>query len=306
MLGATFALLAAHTIWGINFIIAKVTLQEFPVMSLAFLRFTISCILLTPFIWSHRNNLKINVHDLPKLFILGVLTVSLHITLFYEGLTRTSTINASVLSLVVPFLSVFVGWIILREKIYWVNFLGIILGLIGAITIIGFPLIFTGNFLSKSLVGNTLILLSSIIFVIGSLLAKQVLEKYSPLIVITVSFATGILTFLIPALLDYLQNPTWIFKISIVGIIGLFYITILSTITAFFLYEWGIQKIGIIKANLFQYLQPAVAATIAVPLLNERVSFSLIIGTCLIILGVYWGTLGKDEHHHHPFSHHHR
>ena len=36
------ALILAHLIWGINFIVAKITLQEFPPMSLAFLRFALA------------------------------------------------------------------------------------------------------------------------------------------------------------------------------------------------------------------------------------------------------------------------
>jgi len=44
------ALIIAHLIWGANFVVAKVTLEEFPPMSLAFLRFSIASLLLIPFL----------------------------------------------------------------------------------------------------------------------------------------------------------------------------------------------------------------------------------------------------------------
>ena len=115
-------------------------------------------------------------------------------------------------------------------------------------------------------------------------------------------FLIGSATFAVPAGLEFVQNPNWISKITILGILGLLFITILSTITAFFFFEWGIEKLGLARAQVFQYIQPAIAATIAVPLLQERVSFSFVIGTILVILGVYWGTLGKEEHHHKKWS----
>ena len=46
------ALLAAHLIWAVNFVVAKVTLQEMPSMSLAFLRFFFAVILIAPFFFN--------------------------------------------------------------------------------------------------------------------------------------------------------------------------------------------------------------------------------------------------------------
>ena len=299
------ALIIAHLIWGSNFVVAKITLHEIPVMSLAFLRFALSCLLLAPFFLSlEPKKSKIKLKDLPKLFALGLFMITFSIALFYEGLNRTSAINASVLALVVPVLSVLAGWMFLKEKIYWINLLGTGVGLLGAVVILGLPLILFGSFKGDTLVGDLLIVLSGITFVIGTIISKDVLAKYPIVVVTGVAFLIGVVTFVIPAANEYLQNPTWVYSVTILGFLGLLFITILSTICAFFLMEWGIKKLDVIKANMFQYIEPAVAATLAVPILGERISFSFIIGTVLIVLGVYWGTLGKAEHHHLHHRHH--
>lgn len=300
------ALAAAHIIWGVNFVVAKVTLEEFPPMTLGFLRFSLSLLLLIPFIAVfEQKELKIQLDHLPRLFISSLLMIPISIALFYLGLPKTTAIDASVLSMGIPVISVIVGWWFLKEKIFWVNFLGIIIGLVGTLVIFDLPLIFVGGFSGDNLFGNLLLLAGHICFVIGAILAKDLIIKYNPLVFTSITFLIATITFLIPAALEYINNPGWVSQISIFGVLGLLFITALSSISAFILQNWGYEKVGIIKSNLFHYMEPAVAATIAVPFLGERISFSFIIGTCLVVLGVYWGTLGR-EHHHHPHHKHHR
>lgn len=298
------AIIGAHLIWGANYVFAKITLQEIPLMSLGFLRYGLACLLITPFLFSLApKDIRIKFEHLPKLILGGLLVACVNIAFFYMGLNRTTAIDASVLELSIPVISVIGGWWFLKEKIYTANLVGIIISLLGALSVIGIPLLLVGNFTSKQLVGNFLIIASSISFVAGSMILKKMLKIYSPLVITAITFLTATVAFSIPALIEYIQNPNWVLKVSILGIFGLIYITVLSSICAYFLLLWGLNKIPISHANMIQYLEPAVAATLAVPLLGERISFSFIIGTCLIVLGVYWGTLGKDDHHHPHHKH---
>jgi len=306
------ALILAHIIWGANFVVAKLALREFPVMSLGFLRFAFACILLIPFLMlenSHRSpqakKLKIKVEHLPTLVFIGLSLVTFNIVFFYEGLLRSTAITASTIQLTIPILSIVGCWIFLKEKIYRINLFGIFLGFIGILILIGLPLLFVGDLNGKSLVGNLLLILSSVSFVIGAILSRKMLKFYPPLVITTIAFLVGMLSFLMPAINDYIADPTWISRITVLGVLGLLYIAILSSVSAYFLFQWGLDRVGVVQANLFQYFEPAVAALVAVPFLSERVSFSFIIGTLLVVLGVYWGTLGKPEHHH-LLHHHHR
>lgn len=299
------ALLIAHLIWGANFVVAKITLTEIPVFSLSFLRFALAALLILPFILVIKNeHKKIKIDHLPKLLGIGILMVAFSILLFFEGLKRTTAINASVLTMAIPILSVLGGWWFLKEKIFVVNLLGIAVGLLGAVLVIGLPILFTGNIVASQLIGNTLILLSCVTSVAGAILARQMLKIYPALFITGFSFFIGALIFLVPAINEYIQDPSWLKHVSVLGVLGLLYITILSSITAFLLHNWGLSKTNLVQSTLFQYIEPAIAASIAVPLLDERISFSFIIGTCMIVLGVYWGTLAKGEHHHHHFRHH--
>lgn len=297
------ALILAHLIWGANFVVAKVTLQEFPSNSLAFLRFGLACLLLAPFVWAQRKKTKIDRVDLPKLVAVGVLIITLNIAFFFEGIQKTTAISASALTLIIPMLSVLLGWLFLKEKIYLINLLGVVLGLLGALIIIGLPQIILGNFSTQVILGNILIILASVVFVIGALFSQQLLKKYPTLIVTAIAFLVGTITFFIPALKDYIQNPSWMSNITFLGVLGLVYMTMLSSISAYFLFEWGLSKTDIVKADLFQYLEPFVATALAVTILGERISLSFITGAILISAGVYLGTLAKEIHHRHHKAH---
>lgn len=296
------ALLVVYLIWGANFVVAKITLQEFPPMSLAFLRFSLASLFLAPFFLIETKKVKVKKEDLPKLIAIGILIVTLNISFFFEGIKRTTAIDASVLTMIIPILSVLSGWWILKEKILLVNLVGIGLGFVGTLILIGLPQLITGVS-SQILIGNVLIILASISWVGGAIISKQILTKYSSLIVTAIAFLVGVLTFSIPTALEYFQNPSWPSQVTILGILGLTYMTLLSSISAYFLFEWGLSKTSVATANLFQYIEPIVASLLAVNILGEGISTSFLIGTGFIAVGAYLGTLAKQSYHHSRKAH---
>lgn len=297
------ALLIAHLIWGVNFIVAKYTLLEFPTGSLAFLRFAVATVLVLPFFLAQRKTVKIDRADWPTLVSIGLLLVTFNIAFFFEGMSKSSVINASTLTLTIPIFSIILSWIFLREKVYLINILGILFGLLGAIITIRIPQIFIGTYSSSEVVGNVLIILSSLCWAGGSILSRKMLAKYPSLIVTSISFMVGTITFLIPALFEYTQDPNWPSRISMLGFLGLMYMTFLSSVSAYFLFEWGLAKIGIFRTNIFQYLEPVLAAFLGIILLGERLTFPFLIGSVLIICSVYLGTISIRHHLHHRKSH---
>jgi drug/metabolite transporter (DMT)-like permease len=293
------ALLIAHLLWGANYVVAKIVLHEVPVMSLSFLRFGLACLLISPFLISLEPKMKrVQYTHLPRLIIAALLLGTINITFFYLGITKTLAINASVLNLIVPILSVIGAWWFLKEKIYSINLIGIILAVLGTAAVIGLPLLLTSNFSGVEMFGNLLLILGGISFVAGALIIKPMFKEYSPLSITAFTFLTATVAFFIPAVLEYIANPEWISQVGIVSMLGILYIAVLSTVVAYFLMMWSYSKIELSHAVIIQYVEPAVAASLAIPLLGERISYSFIVGFCMIALGVYWGTLGRTEHHH--------
>lgn len=297
------ALICAHTIWGAHFVVSKVTLEEFPIFTLAFLRFAFACIFLAPFFYSQTKKIKIRKEHIPKLVAVGVFIITLNIAFFFSGIKRTDATSASIITLIIPIMSVIFGWWFLKERVFLINLLGIFLGLIGAMIIIGVPEIILGNFDPMKLLGNFLVLLASVSFVIGAVFSRQLLKIYPSLIVTACAFLVGLITFFPMAVLEYIRNPGWTENVTTLGIFGLTFMILLSSISAYFLFEWGLAKTSLSRADLFQYIEPFVASFLAITLLDEVISPLFIAGAILIILGVFFGTLAKEPHHRHHRTH---
>ena len=103
-------LVIANVIWGATPVVAKFTLIEFPVGVLAFLRFFLGFLLILPFLLTERPRVVYKQSDWLVLAITGVCIVTFHILLFFEGVKLTKAIDASVLTLLVPILSVLGAW----------------------------------------------------------------------------------------------------------------------------------------------------------------------------------------------------
>lgn len=299
------AVFVAHFLWGINFLVAKLTLQEIPLMSLAFLRFTLAVIFILPFLLTDKSSLKVDKEDIPRLIIIGALMVSLNIGLFFAGLERTTITSAAVLTMTTPIFSILLAWWFLKEKVYLKNLGGIALGLIGALLVIDLPSFFSGNTLSsQNMIGNILIALASMCWVVGAILSKKMLKKYSTLTITFVMFLVGSATFLIPAVNEYLQNPGWVYQITPVGISGILFMTLCSSISAFFLFEWGMSRIGVTRANFFQYFEPFVAGSLGILVLGEKAGIMFLVGGILIAIGAYFSTHRQEAHKHSPAHRH--
>ena len=272
-------------------------------MSLAFLRFALASLFLAPFFLSETKKVKVEKKDLPRLIMIGILMITLNIAFFFEGIKRTTVIDASVLTLIIPMMSVLLGWWFLKEKIYLINLFGIILGLLGAFIIIGLPQMFTGTISLQMLLGNILIVLAATSWVTGATISKKILSKYSSLVITAIAFLVGTVTMFIPAAFEYIQNPAWTDQITILGYLGLVFMTLLSSISAYFLFEWGLAKTSVIAANLFQYIEPFVAIGLAVVILGEKTSASFLVGGALIAIGAFLGPMAKEAHHRHHKAH---
>ena len=297
------ALILAHSIWGVHFVVSKITLQEFPIFTLAFFRFAFATLFLAPFFLAQTKKVKIKIQDLPKLVAIGVFIITLNIAFFFSGIKITDATSASIITLIIPILSVVLGWFFLREKVFLINLSGVILGLLGALVIIGIPQILLGEYEPTKLLGNFLILLASVSFVIGAVISRKMLKIYPSLTVTAFAFLVGLITFLPMAALEYLQNPGWVDKVTVLGIFGVAFMVLLSSISAYFLFEWGLAKTSLAKADLFQYVEPLWATSLAILILGEQISVPYLAGAILIVGGVYLGTLAKEPHHRHHKTH---
>jgi len=125
-----------NLIWGFALIAAKVSLDHFPPLLFAALRFTLIVLVLFPFLKIHRGRMK-------EVIIIALCAGPVGFGFFFLGLALS---NASVVAVTsqlgVPFATI-MSIVFLKEEVHWRRWLGISLSFLGVMVISFDPAVFT-------------------------------------------------------------------------------------------------------------------------------------------------------------------
>ena len=124
----------AAIIWGATAPIMKLTLQEFPVFSLAFLRMTFASFILGVLIFK---SLKIKKEDYWRFFWAAITGVTLNLAFFFIGLKLTEAILAAFLVASVPIFTMIAAHFYLKEKFTTRLIIASAVAFVGVVVIIG-------------------------------------------------------------------------------------------------------------------------------------------------------------------------
>lgn len=282
--------IAATVIWGATPAIMKLTLTQIPVFTLAFLRMFIASLIMLIFV---RKNLKIEKKDYFSFINLALSGVTLNISLFFIGLKLTHAINAAFLVAIGPIVTIIAAHYYLKEKLEHKLITAGLIALFGATIIIGKP---NGapNLLAS--IGNILLLLSSLAWVLHELMAKKLLKTYDSSTVTFYTIFIGSLTFLPLFIIEVVKNPAWIDQINKTGFLGLLYGIFFASFIAYWSWQKGLQKLPAGKAAFFFYLDPISGALFSYLILGEKLTLSLIFGGLLIALAVILAEFHERKH----------
>lgn len=280
------ALLAASIIWGAASPIFRWALFNIPIFSLAFLRFGIATILLFPLVRKELATLQLTRNNLVTIVAAGLLGVALNIPLFFFGLKLSTAINAGLLIGATPLFSVVAGVLLLKERSQPRIWAGAALGFVGILVLLLEPLLRNG--FDLAFLGNILLLLAVLSWVGYEIVSKKLFQEgKSAQLVTFFSFWLGALVFLPFAGWELLQNPNWVFELDIRGYTGIIFGALLSSFAAYLLWQWGLSKTQVQKAGIFLYIEPVVAAAIAIPLLGESFTPLLLLSAAFIFAGLW-------------------
>ena len=130
------ALFIANMIYALNYILAKDVMPEF-ITPKAFILIRISGALVV-FMFIHIVFIreKIKRKDMLYIIICALFGVVINMLCFFEGLSLTSPINASLIMITTPLLVYIIDVIFFNKQHTYRKFFGVVLGLIGAILLI--------------------------------------------------------------------------------------------------------------------------------------------------------------------------
>tara|TARA_Y100000768_G_scaffold240856_1_gene182463 strand:+ start:94 stop:987 length:894 start_codon:yes stop_codon:yes gene_type:complete len=283
---AYFMLVCATLFWAGNFIVGKFAFfSNVPPMSLVFVRWSLVWLLLLPFTYKEIIKYKeVIFKNLPLLLFLALTSVGLFNSFTYLSLVYTQVINASLFNTAIPAIIILLCFIFKIEKTNKYQILGLIISVLGILSII--TKLNLEILLSLSFNKGDLIMIGGVISwgLYSSFLKKK---KFTlPLLTLVHVLCTFGLIFIFPQFMfEFSQGQRINFNIELIYI--LIFLALFPSIGSYYCWAGAVSIIGANRAGIFLSLIPLFSTIMAIFFYNEQFKFFHLIGAILIIIGLF-------------------
>ena len=279
----------AITLWGMSYIWTdKLIALNIPIFYFVFVRILMAGLVLFLFNTAYGRIKRIQRHDLPKFLLLAFFEPFIYFICETFGLklTGSPTLSAMVIA-TIPIFSIGAGIIFFKEKVNFINIIGILFSLVGIVMVA-----MAKGSLGEHFIWGIVLLLIAVISEVGhASITKSLAGNYSSQIIVMYQFLIGGI-YLFPLFIwkgidgfnmeVYFSAEVWY---------PLICLAILCSSLAFSLWVSTIKNLGVAKSSIFSALIPVAAAIIAWVLgheyLNSRQWIGILVSTAGVILSQY-------------------
>ena len=273
-------------IWGSTFVCTKILLVNGLTAAQIFtLRFIIAYVLLLAFSLTRRSFRcwADTWRDELIMAALGLTGGTLYFLTENSAMNYTTTTNTSLIVCCCPlFASLLIGWFYRSERMRPVQVAGTLMAVMGVTAVV-----LNGRFvLHLSPLGDALALGANLCWAVYSLLMIPANKRYDAVFITRKVFFYGLL-FMIPYFLLFPETPA----LSVLRrgdiLLNLFFLGSIASMACFLAWTWVMDKLGAIVATNYVYMNPLVTIIFAWWILNEQITPWFLVGTVLILLGMY-------------------
>jgi drug/metabolite transporter (DMT)-like permease len=279
---AHMAIFFANLIYGANYSVAKEVMPLFfKPFGLIVMRIAGAIILFT--LLFNRKIGKIAPSDRFRFLICGISGVAINQLCFFKGLSMSTPIESAIILTVNPLLVLMASAFISRERITLRKLAGIAIGMTGAMILIlqrsqiGPP--------GYNIAGNLLILANAASYALYLVMVRPLMKKYNLGTVMFYIFVIGFV-FVLPfgtseALeVKWKDIPAWAYGSLIFIVVG-------TTFLAYLFNAYGLSQVNASVVSSYIYLQPFLAALIAILWGKDFLDFQKVISALFVFTGVY-------------------
>ena len=272
-------------IWGSTFVFTKMLLLEGLSPAQIFtLRFIIAYVLLLAYSIRRFRAFADSWCDELLLMALGVTGGSVYFLAENEALNYTTATNTSLIVCSCPLVaSVLIGLFYKAERMSRLQTLGALMAVAGVCVVV-----LNGHFvLHLSPIGDTLALAANLCWALYSVLMIPAGRKYDSVFITRKVFFYGLLT-IIPY---YIWRPEELdfSKITFTSsvLFNLLFLGCVASMACFLAWTWVIKRLGAMVTTNYVYLNPVATIVFAWWILSEQITPFFLLGTVLILLGMY-------------------
>ncbi|MDF2373731.1 MAG: DMT family transporter [Rhizobiaceae bacterium] len=276
-------------LFSTNVVFGRVTISEVAPFTLAFLRWTLCAVILSPFVIRSLPQCLRLVRQHPgRILTLGFLGMWVSGGGVYYSLQYTTATNGTMIYTTSPLIIILLERLLFHRQIRWREMVGIVVAFCGVGVIL-----FQGriaHLLSGSLnIGDLGFLIAACAWAGYSILFRDERMSQLPILALFGLVSTAGSFLLLPfAAFDLVRGaamPTT--ALAWQGIAG---IVVFSSLLAFSGFQFGLRNLGASVSGIFMYLLPVYGVVLAVVFLGEKLHTYHFAGIALVLGGVLLAT----------------
>jgi len=288
-LGACALLLTAG-LWGSNHVVARAIHEMVPLPALVFWRWAIALTILTPAAWweikRYREPLLRQSWDIA---IGGTIGVGVFSYLLIGGAYQSLALEVGIINATTPVWVAILAWVYGQSRTGWEGWIGLLLALVGTVTILAKGSASTLGALDIRL-GNLWSLLGAIAFAWFSLRVRTWSREIGPLSLTAATAWAGLIGVMLPVYLISLLfgGPLLVHEGSDLpyALSATAYVALGPTLLGNVGYLYGVSALGPERAAAFIYLSPIFSAILSVIWLGETLQSFHFAGFSMIFSGL--------------------
>lgn len=234
---------------------------------------------------------KIKKKDRNTILLCALFGVAINQLLFFKGLSLTSPINGALIMTTNPVLVLLMAALILKEPVGWIKYIGITLGIAGAMLLILLGKNF--NLQGGNTEGDLYIFLNSVSFAIFIILVKPLMLHYHPITVMKWTFFFGALMVL-PFGYNEVTAVVWS-SLTFNLWLCILFVVVAVTFVAYLMNVFALRHLSPSVVSIYIYFQPVFATLISMALGEASPGWLHLASAVLIFTGVYLVSKQKIE-----------
>lgn len=279
-------------IWGSTFVFTKMLLLAGLTPAQIFtLRFVIAYVLLLGYsLFTHRFSLFSSMwQDEVLMFALGVTGGSLYFLTENSAMNYTTTTNTSLIVSLSPLVAALLISLFYKSmRLNRVQTVGMLMAAVGVVAVV-----LNGHFvLHLSPLGDSLAFSAALCWGFYSLLMISANLKYDTVFVTRKVFFYGLLSMVpyyifMPEEAQIFTSLYSFFTSHYSLLWNLLFLSCVASMGCFLAWNWVLKKLGAVVATNYVYFNPVTTILFAWWLLHEQITIYFLIGTVLILAGMY-------------------
>lgn len=286
-LSAKIALMAACFFWAASFIATKRALAIIPPLTVVTLRLIISSLCFLLWLLCRRKRITYRGSAwLGRLFLMSLFGTGLHYSLQTIGINYTTASNASLYAVTGPISITIIAALFLGEKITLRKAVGIGCAMVGVMVVLGIDIVLKFEF-KGHLLGDILVFTSIFLWGVFTVMGKDMTRQLSAIELTAIVTFMGTI-YMIPTSCIEMSNYSFsLSSISTEAWVAIAFLGITCSFLATLLYFFALERTESQKVGVFLYTIPPMTYIIAAFYLGETIGLSLILGSVIVMAGVY-------------------